>query len=85
MPQPRSERAGASTSEQTAAPGEARETLTIDEASQRLGVSVKVTRKAAKAGEIPAIRIGRRLLVLRGPFEDLLRSRHLPPRKRGDS
>jgi excisionase family DNA binding protein len=85
MSQPRPESDSTANSEETDVPGAVRETLTIDEASQRLGVSVKVTRKAAKAGEIPAIRIGRRLLVLRAPFEELLRSRHLPPRKRGIS
>jgi excisionase family DNA binding protein len=48
-------------------------TLSIVEAAQRVGLSVKATRNAAKSGEIPAIRIGRRLLVLREPLEAMLR------------
>lgn len=49
-----------------------RATLSIAEAARRLGLTVRATRKAAAAGEIPAIQIRRRWLVLREPFEELL-------------
>lgn len=47
-------------------------TMTIAEAATRLGLSIKATRKAALAGQVPAIRIGRRWLVLRDPLEAML-------------
>lgn len=49
-----------------------RETLMVSEAAQRLGLSIRATRRAIASGEIPEIRIGRRLLVLRAPFERML-------------
>lgn len=49
-----------------------RATLSLSEAAELLGLSRKATRKAGKAGEIPAIQIGRRLLILREPLESLL-------------
>lgn len=49
------------------------ETIGIAEAARRLGLTPKATRRAALSGEIPAIKIGRRWLVLREPFEGLLR------------
>ena len=52
-----------------------RGTLYLSEAAARLGISVKAARRAVLAGEIAAIRIGRRWLILRGPFEDMLQSR----------
>jgi excisionase family DNA binding protein len=55
------------------APALERGTLSIIEAAHLLGLSVKATRKAALAGEIPAIRIGRRWLVLKVPLQELLR------------
>ena len=48
-------------------------TLTLQEASNRLGRSLKAIRRAAEAGELPVIRWGRTYLVLREPFERLLR------------
>lgn len=56
------------------APGIERGTFSIEEAAQRLGLSTKATRKAAKAGQFPSIRIGRRLLIPREAFEAWLRS-----------
>ena len=38
-------------------------TLTIEETAEALGVSRTSAYQAAKSGEIPAIRVGRRLLV----------------------
>jgi excisionase family DNA binding protein len=40
-----------------------RRTLTITEASEALGVSRNKAYEAARSGEIPTIRIGKRLLV----------------------
>ncbi len=48
------------------------ETLTVLEASRRLGLSLGVAYRAANAGEIPAVRIGGRILVLRRPLDRLL-------------
>lgn len=47
-------------------------TVTIDEAAEALGVSRGSAYKAAHLGQIPTIRIGKRLLVLRDQFEKLL-------------
>jgi excisionase family DNA binding protein len=47
-----------------AAPDEAvRRTLTVEEAAAILGISRGAAYQAAKQGELPTIRIGRRLLV----------------------
>lgn len=54
-------------------PGEPPATLTLPEAARRLGVSVKAARRAAKNGELPVIRWGNTYLVLREPFEAMLR------------
>jgi excisionase family DNA binding protein len=53
------------------------------EAAARLGLSVKATRRAALTGELPAIRVGRRWLMLREPFEALLKGDGV--RRRGRS
>ena len=47
-------------------------TLSLKEAAQSLGVSVDVVRRAARNGELPAVRVGRAILILRVPFEELL-------------
>lgn len=60
------------------ADGLTRGTLSLAEAAQRLGLTVRATRNAARAGEIPAVRIGRRWLVLRGPLEAMLLRRADP-------
>lgn len=49
-----------------------RATLTIEQAAQELGVSRQAGYGAAARGEIPTIRIGRRLLVPRAAFNRLL-------------
>jgi excisionase family DNA binding protein len=49
-----------------------RGTLSLDEAAKRLGLSVRAVRRAIATGEIQAIRIGRRWLVLRSPLEQML-------------
>jgi excisionase family DNA binding protein len=51
---------------------EERATLTITEAARRLGISKNGAYRAASKGEIPAIRIGKRLIVPRVAFEKML-------------
>ena len=48
------------------------QTITIDEASRRLGIGKNQAYDAAGRGEIPTIKIGRRLLVPLAPFERML-------------
>ncbi len=47
-------------------------TQTIDEAAKELGIGRNQAYAAARRGEIPTIRIGKRILVLREPFTRLL-------------
>jgi excisionase family DNA binding protein len=47
-------------------------TITIDEAGEALGISRGSAYKAARMGELPVIRIGKRLLVVRDRFEEML-------------
>jgi excisionase family DNA binding protein len=46
-------------------------TLTVDEAALILGVSRNSAYQAARAGELPTIKIGKRLLVPRIAFEKM--------------
>ena len=50
-----------------------RMTLTIQEAAEMLGIGRNQGYEAARNGQIPTIRIGRRLLVPRPAFERLLK------------
>jgi len=47
-------------------------TQTIDEAAKELGIGRNQAYAAAKRGEIPTVRIGKRILVLREPFKKML-------------
>jgi excisionase family DNA binding protein len=47
-------------------------TMTVEEAGKELGISRNTAYQAARAGEIPTIRIGRRLLVPRIALERVL-------------
>lgn len=47
-------------------------TLTVPQAAAALGISRNLAYEAARDGRIPAIRIGRRLLVSRRALEKLL-------------
>ena len=49
-----------------------RATLTIEQAAQILGVGRSAAYEAARRGEIPTIRIGRRVLVPRAGLDRLL-------------
>ncbi|MDE2482158.1 MAG: helix-turn-helix domain-containing protein [bacterium] len=47
--------------------------LTLDEAAALIGTSRRVVRKAIADGQIDAIKVGRTVYVLRGPFESKLK------------
>ncbi len=51
----------------------ARRTLTVSEAAQLLGIGKSAAYEAAKRGEIPSLRIGRRVVVPQEALEELLR------------
>jgi excisionase family DNA binding protein len=57
---------------ETVAKQEGRSTMSVEEAGRRLGVSRNSAYEAAGRGEIPTIRIGRRMLVPLVAFERLL-------------
>lgn len=61
-----------------------RRTLSVSDAAAQLGVSERVVRAAARAGGIPAIVIGRKVLVLRVPFERLLAGEDLSKQRAFD-
>lgn len=48
------------------------EVLTVDEAAQFLRISRQSAYQAVRAGEIPVVKIGRRLLVPRAALERML-------------
>ncbi|WP_409568315.1 helix-turn-helix domain-containing protein [Methylobacterium sp. E-041] len=52
--------------------GTARKTISVEEAGRQLGISRNTAYEAAGRGEIPTIRIGRRMLVPVIAFERLL-------------
>jgi excisionase family DNA binding protein len=47
-------------------------TQTIDEAAKELGIGRNQAYAAAKRGQIPTIRIGKRILVLKEPLKRML-------------
>lgn len=49
-----------------------RKTITVDELANQLGLSRNKTYAAIKAGEIPAVRIGKRILIAVDAAERLL-------------
>lgn len=53
-------------------------TLEVEVAAQMLGVSRASAYRYAAKGEIPAIRLGKRLLILREPFERMLAGQQAP-------
>jgi excisionase family DNA binding protein len=52
---------------------EDRLTVTVEEAAQLLGISRTMAFQAVRSGEIPAIRVRRRILVPVARLNDLLR------------
>ena len=53
-------------------------TLTVDDAAEQLGISRNTAYACAKSGELPVIRMRHRMLVLREPFERMLRGESAP-------
>lgn len=51
---------------------ESKQTLSVEEAAKVLGIGRNLAYDRVKTGEIPAIKIGRRLLVPRAALEKLL-------------
>jgi excisionase family DNA binding protein len=49
-----------------------RQTLSVEEAAEALGIGRTLAYEAVRRGEIPTIRIGKRLLVPRGALDQLL-------------
>ncbi len=47
-------------------------TLTVEEAARILGISRGVAYEGVRTGEIPSIKIGRRILIPRARLEELL-------------
>ena len=47
-------------------------TLTVEEAARVLGISRTLAYEAVRRGELPAVRIGRRLLVSKAALDRLL-------------
>jgi len=54
-----------------------KQTMTIEEAARVLGVGRNKAYEAAHRGEIPTIKIGKRILVLREPLRRMLTSQSL--------
>ena len=50
-------------------------TVTVEQAARILGVSRGAAYRAVRAGEIPAIRVGRRIIVPVRALDELLRAR----------
>lgn len=50
-------------------------TITVEEAAKRLGISRGLAYTLARRGEIPAVRLGRRLVVPAGAIERILHER----------
>ncbi len=53
-------------------------TMTVPQAAKRLGIGRNAAYQAVRRGEIPAIRIGNRLLVPKRAFDDLLSGKAVP-------
>ena len=60
-----------------------RRTVNVEEAGQLLGISRALAYEAARRGELPAIRVGRRLLVPLAAVQRLLGEHRADERKDG--
>lgn len=56
----------------TTTPTDERRTLTVDEAARELGIGRTLAFQMARTGELPVIRLGRRVLVPRAALERML-------------
>lgn len=50
-------------------------TITVEEAGRRLGISRGLAYSLVRRGQIPAVRLGRRLVVPAGAVEAIIRDR----------
>lgn len=50
-------------------------TITVEEAGRRLGISRGLAYSLVRRGEIPAVRLGRRIVVPAGAVESIIRER----------
>ena len=55
-------------------PNKPKRSLTVSEAAGELGISRNAAYEAVRVGEIPALRIGRRVIIPRVAFEFFLES-----------
>jgi excisionase family DNA binding protein len=53
-------------------------TMTVDDAAKLLGIGRNQAYSAARRGELPVMKLGKRILVLRAPLERLLRGEATP-------
>jgi excisionase family DNA binding protein len=60
-----------------------RKTMTVEQAARVLGVGRNSAYQAARAGQIPAIRIGKRLIVPTAAFEKFLATEPKRDAKKG--
>jgi len=60
-------------------------TMTVDQAATRLNIGRNQAYEAARTGQIPVMRIGKRYLVLREPLERMLRGEGPAPEAKAGS
>jgi excisionase family DNA binding protein len=53
---------------------DSRVTITVPEAAELLGISESAAYEAAARGELPAVKVGRRVLIKRDQFLEILTS-----------
>ena len=56
------------------------ETISISAVAEQLGISRASAYRACKRGDIPVLRIGRRLVIPRAAYEEMLRTAEQPGR-----
>lgn len=59
-----------------------KQTMTVGEAAERLGISKQSAYKYARAGDLPVVRLGRRFLIVRARFDAMFMD---PRTGRGES
>jgi len=58
-----------------------RATLSVQEAAQLLGISRDAAYDAARRGELPTLKFGRRILVSKAVLDRILAGERVPPNK----
>lgn len=54
-------------------------TLTVSEAAQALGIGETLARELIRTGQLPVLRLGRRVLIARAAIERLLETGEMGP------